>query len=107
MMACALITGARGPGGGGRIGAMSGRGQLGRMNSFGLGSTEIDTGVFFREVDIMLYWAVVFLVIALIAGVLGLFGLAGMAMWIAKVLFFIFLALFVISVVAGGRHRRL
>jgi uncharacterized membrane protein YtjA (UPF0391 family) len=55
----------------------------------------------------MLYWAIVFIVVALIAGGLGFFGLAGMAMWIAKVLFFVFLALFIISLLAGGRRRRL
>ncbi len=55
----------------------------------------------------MLYWAVVFLGVALIAGALGFFGRAGMAMWVAKVLFFVFLALFIISLLAGGWRRRL
>jgi uncharacterized membrane protein YtjA (UPF0391 family) len=62
---------------------------------------------FFQARFIMLYWAVVFLVIALIAGALGFFGLAGMAMWVAKVLFFVFLALFIVSLLAGGWRRRL
>jgi uncharacterized membrane protein YtjA (UPF0391 family) len=38
----------------------------------------------------MLYWALVFLVIALIAGAMGLGGVAGAATGIARVLFFVF-----------------
>ena len=44
-----------------------------------------------------------FLVIALIAGALGFFGVAGAAVGIAKVLFFVFLVLFVVSLVLGRR----
>jgi uncharacterized membrane protein YtjA (UPF0391 family) len=51
----------------------------------------------------MLYWAVVCLIIALVAGVLGFTAIAGSAMGIAKILFFVFLILFVLSLVA---HRR-
>jgi uncharacterized membrane protein YtjA (UPF0391 family) len=51
----------------------------------------------------MLRWAVVFLLIALVAGALGFFGLEGTAMWFAKVLFFVFLVLFVLSLVMGRR----
>lgn len=56
----------------------------------------------------MLSWAVVFLVVALIAAVLGFGGLAGTAVGIAKLLFFVFLAIFVISLIIGlarGRRR--
>ena len=49
----------------------------------------------------MLHYAVVFLVIALIAGVLGFGGIAGSAVGIAKILFFIFLVLFVVSLIFG------
>jgi uncharacterized membrane protein YtjA (UPF0391 family) len=42
----------------------------------------------------MLYWAFVFLVIALIAGGLGFWGIAGAAAAIAKILFGIFIVLF-------------
>jgi uncharacterized membrane protein YtjA (UPF0391 family) len=49
----------------------------------------------------MLYYAVVFLVIALIAGALGFFGVAGAAVGIAKILFFVFLVLFVVSLLVG------
>jgi uncharacterized membrane protein YtjA (UPF0391 family) len=51
----------------------------------------------------MLRWALVFLVIALIAAVFGFWRLEGLAMWIAKVLFVVFLILFVISFVLGRR----
>ena len=52
----------------------------------------------------MLYWAFVFLVVAIVAAVLGFGGIAGTAMGIAKVLFFVFLALFLISLVFGMRR---
>lgn len=51
----------------------------------------------------MLHWTLAFLVIALIAGLFGFMALEGLAMWIAKVLFVVFLILFVISVVTGRR----
>lgn len=47
----------------------------------------------------MLRWALVFLVFALIAGVLGFTGIAGQSMYIARVLFFVFLIVFVIGLV--------
>ena len=49
----------------------------------------------------MLGWAVTFLVIALIAAVLGFGGIAGTAVGIAKILFFVFLALAVLSFLFG------
>jgi uncharacterized membrane protein YtjA (UPF0391 family) len=53
----------------------------------------------------MLYWAVVFLIIALIAGVLGFSGVYVAAAGIAKILFFVFLLMLVISLLFGGlRH---
>jgi uncharacterized membrane protein YtjA (UPF0391 family) len=57
----------------------------------------------------MLYWALVFFVVALIAGVLGFTGIAIAAAGIAKLLFVVFLVLFVVSLVAhllGGSGRR-
>ena len=54
----------------------------------------------------MLHYAVVFLVIALIAALLGFGGIAGASMGIAKILFFVFLVLFVVSLImhlARGR----
>jgi uncharacterized membrane protein YtjA (UPF0391 family) len=55
----------------------------------------------------MLRWALIFLAVALVAGVLGFTGLAGAAIAMAKLLFYVFVALFLISVVMhllrGGR----
>jgi uncharacterized membrane protein YtjA (UPF0391 family) len=47
----------------------------------------------------MLGWALVFLVVALIAGAFGLRGVAGTATGFAKLLFFVFLVLFVLALV--------
>jgi uncharacterized membrane protein YtjA (UPF0391 family) len=49
----------------------------------------------------MLGWALTFLIIALIAGVLGFGGVAAVSVEIAKVIFFIAIALFVIMLVAN------
>ena len=51
----------------------------------------------------MLYWTIVFLIIAVIAGYLGFGAVAFAAAGIAKVLFFIFIALFVIGLLTGRR----
>jgi len=51
----------------------------------------------------MLYWAIVFLVVAIISGILGFGFVAGAAASIAKILFVIFLVLFVISLIFGRR----
>ena len=53
----------------------------------------------------MLYYAAVFLVIALIAALFGFGGIAVGAIEIAKVLFFVFLLLFVVSLVVGLIRR--
>lgn len=60
--------------------------------------------------DAMIGWAVTFLVVALIAALLGFGGIAGTAMEAAKVVFFVAIALFLISAVFGvmrGRSPRL
>ncbi len=49
----------------------------------------------------MLRWAVIFLVIGLIAGLLGFTGVAGASIAIAKTLFFIFMVIFLVLLVAG------
>jgi len=49
----------------------------------------------------MLKWALIFLVIAVIAGLLGFTGIAGAAATIAKWLFFIGLAIFVLFIILG------
>jgi uncharacterized membrane protein YtjA (UPF0391 family) len=53
----------------------------------------------------MLYWTVVFLIIALVAGLFGFTGIYAAAAGIAKILFFIFLVLFVIGLLTGGFRR--
>lgn len=52
----------------------------------------------------MLYWALMFLLIALVAGALGFGVVAGTAAWIAKVLFVVFLVLFIVSLIGGVRR---
>ncbi|MFN3550003.1 MAG: DUF1328 domain-containing protein [Mesorhizobium sp.] len=52
----------------------------------------------------MLYWTLIFLVLALVAGALGFGGIASAAAGIAQVLFFVFLALLAWSLVAGMRR---
>jgi uncharacterized membrane protein YtjA (UPF0391 family) len=47
----------------------------------------------------MLKWTLAFLVLALVAGFLGLVAIAGTAAWIAKVLFVVFLVLFLVSLI--------
>jgi uncharacterized membrane protein YtjA (UPF0391 family) len=55
----------------------------------------------------MLYYAIVFAILALVAGFLGFMALSGTLAMIAKILLFVFLALFVISLVFVGRRRRM
>lgn len=49
----------------------------------------------------MLKWAFVFLVIGLIAALLGFTSIAGASIAIAKVLFFVFMVIFVVLLIAG------
>ena len=51
--------------------------------------------------NLMLKWAILFAVISLIAGVLGFGGIAGASAGIAKILFFIFIAICVILFIAA------
>ena len=53
----------------------------------------------------MLYYALLFLLVALIAGAFGFWTLAGTAAWVAKILFIVFLVLFLVSLI-GGRSPR-
>jgi uncharacterized membrane protein YtjA (UPF0391 family) len=50
---------------------------------------------------IMLRWAFIFLIVGVIAGLLGFTGIAGASIGIAKFLFFLFLAMFVIFLLLG------
>lgn len=54
----------------------------------------------------MLGWAIFCLVLALIAAVLGFGGLAGTFVGIAKILFFVFLVLFVVSLIVNALRGR-
>jgi uncharacterized membrane protein YtjA (UPF0391 family) len=49
----------------------------------------------------MLRWALAFLVIGLIAGILGFTGVAGASIAIAKTLFFVFILIFLVLLIAG------
>ncbi len=51
----------------------------------------------------MLRWALTFLIVALVAGLFGFWGSEGVAMEIARVLFVVFLLLFIVSLLAGRR----
>ena len=55
----------------------------------------------------MLYWALMFLVIALVAAVFGFGGIASTAAGMAQILFVIALVLFVVSLFAGFMRRNL
>ena len=57
----------------------------------------------------MLYYAVIFLCVAIISGLLGFAGIAFAAVGIARVLFFLFLVMFLVTFLThlatrGGRH---
>jgi uncharacterized membrane protein YtjA (UPF0391 family) len=57
----------------------------------------------------LLYWAVAFLIVGIIAAALGFGGAAGTAIGGAKILFWVAIVLFVISLIGGllGRGRSL
>jgi uncharacterized membrane protein YtjA (UPF0391 family) len=50
----------------------------------------------------MLHLVVTLLIIALIAGLLGFGGIAGTAVGLAKIIFFVALVLFLVSLIFGG-----
>jgi uncharacterized membrane protein YtjA (UPF0391 family) len=53
----------------------------------------------------MLYYALVFLLIAILAGVFGFGGIAVASAGIAKILFFVFIVLFVVSLITHTARR--
>ena len=55
----------------------------------------------------MLYWALVFLIVAIVAAIFGFGNIAAGATTIAQVLFFVFLVVFLVSLIGGlaRRHR--
>lgn len=54
----------------------------------------------------MMSWALTFLIVAIVAAVLGFGGIAGTAAGIAKVLFFVAIALLAIALLTGGFRGR-
>ncbi|HEY4544884.1 MAG TPA: DUF1328 domain-containing protein [Pedomonas sp.] len=54
----------------------------------------------------MLYWAAAFFIIALIAALFGFSGIAVASVGIAKIIFFVFLVLFLISLVLALFNRK-
>lgn len=55
----------------------------------------------------MLYWSLLFLVVALVSAVFGFAGIASTAAAIAQILFVIAMVLFVVSLFAGVTRRNL
>jgi uncharacterized membrane protein YtjA (UPF0391 family) len=58
-----------------------------------------------KEVTHMLYYALVFFIIAIVAAAFGFGGIAAGAASIAKILFFIFLVVFLVTLVMGLMRR--
>ena len=54
----------------------------------------------------LLYWAVTFLIVAIVAALLGFGGVAGTAMEGAKILFWIAIILLIVVAVIGAVQRR-
>ncbi len=53
----------------------------------------------------MLYWAAVFFIIALVAALFGFTGVEVAAAGVARILFLVFLVLFVVSLIGGIARR--
>ena len=53
----------------------------------------------------MLYYTIVFFLIAIVAGALGFGGIAGASTGIAQILFFVFLIGFIITLVLGRKPK--
>jgi len=56
-----------------------------------------------NKIPTMLRWTITFLIIAIIAAVFGFGGIAESATGIAKILFFIFIVLFLLSLIGGKK----
>lgn len=54
----------------------------------------------------MLRWSLIFFIVAIVAGVFGFGGIAQGAQEIAKVLFFFFIVIFVLTLIFGVRGRK-
>ena len=51
----------------------------------------------------MLNWAITFLVLAIVAALFGFGGIAAESAYFAKILFFVFIVLFLVSFITGRR----
>lgn len=49
----------------------------------------------------MLRWALIFLIVAIVAAIFGFGGIVSAAVTIAKILFFIFVVIFLVLLIAG------
>jgi uncharacterized membrane protein YtjA (UPF0391 family) len=58
-----------------------------------------------KEDTQMLYWALVFFIVAIVAGIFGFGGISAAAGSIAQILFFVFLVLFLVSLLVGLSRR--
>ncbi|HMQ91826.1 MAG TPA: DUF1328 domain-containing protein [Amaricoccus sp.] len=54
----------------------------------------------------MLYWALVFLAVALVAALFGFGGIASASAGIAQILFFVFIVLFAVALIARALRGR-
>ena len=54
-----------------------------------------------EEENAMLRWALIFLIVAIVAGIFGFAGIMIAAAGIAKLLFYLFLVLFLVSLLMG------
>lgn len=85
--------------------AWSPRNRLGRsQNEKRLLSATLEPALLVET--FMLRWALTFLAFALVAGLLGFTGIAGDAMYIARVLFYIFVVVFLMSLIYGAVSGR-
>lgn len=55
----------------------------------------------------MLYWALVFFILAIVAGFLGFGAIGGTLAFVAKILLVVFLIAFIFSLFTGYRRRPL
>ena len=66
--------------------------------------TSVAAGVIKEDIG-MLYWALVFFIVAIVAAVFGFGGIASAAGGIAQILFFVFVVLFLVSLLLGISRR--
>ena len=77
-----------------------------RSRTGAVGNSRTEPRGFSKEDLTMLQLAIVLLVIALLAALLGFGGLAGSFVGLAKIVFFVFLVLAVLSFFGGNVFRR-